>query len=151
MNETVKGSNPQWHIDYKTLDGWTALMYASMNGFATLCELLVKEGGADINHTDKFHRTALHWACRFDGTIVCKRLLDLNAKTNLTDIEGLTPVDLAEKYRNKNVSQSVRSFLANKKLQAERKKNIQEAKEKAKKDKARVKKEAEQRENTLVK
>ena len=88
MNETIKGADPQWHIDFKTLDGWTALMYASMNGFATLCELLVKEGGADINHTDKFHRTSLHWACRFDGVIVCKRLLDLNAKTNLTDIEG---------------------------------------------------------------
>jgi ankyrin repeat protein len=30
-------------------DGWTALHYASMNGFARIVEYLVKEGGADVN------------------------------------------------------------------------------------------------------
>ena len=93
-NQILKGSD-SFDIDAKTLDGWTALMYAAMNGFATLCEMLVKDGGANINATDKFHRTALHWACRFDSQIVTQRLLQLGAKTTLTDIEGLLPADLA--------------------------------------------------------
>lgn len=85
-------------------------MYASMNGFATMCEILVKEGGADVNITDKFHRTALHWACRFDSQIVCQKLLDLGARTSLTDIEGLTCSELANKYDNKSVLKIIKSY-----------------------------------------
>ena len=35
-------------------DGWTALMYASVNGFGLIVELLASKG-ADVNVRDKNH------------------------------------------------------------------------------------------------
>ena len=67
-------------VDHKMIDGWTALLYSAMNGFAHIVELLVNLGGADINMIDKFHRNALHWACRFNNIKMMEKLLALNIK-----------------------------------------------------------------------
>ena len=61
-------------------DGWTALHYASMNGFARIVEYLVKEGGADVNVQDRLFRNALHWAARFNNTKMAEVLLKLGIR-----------------------------------------------------------------------
>ena len=82
------------------LDGWSALMYASMNGFVTIVEYLVVHGGADVSICDRLHRTALHWAARFNNIKIAEKLLKLGIKYDTTDIEMQTPVDVAVRYRN---------------------------------------------------
>ena len=102
-------TNPEhkFYINHKQKDGWTALLYASMNGFAHLCEYLVKKGKADINHIDKFRRTSLHWACRFDSCKVAEVLLNLKASVAIKDIENMSPKELALKYSNREVASIV--------------------------------------------
>jgi len=41
------------------MDGWTALHYASLDGYPEIGEILIKNG-ADINLQTDFGRTALH-------------------------------------------------------------------------------------------
>jgi ankyrin repeat protein len=54
LEEYSKVPEYKFYIDHYQLDGWTALMYAAMNGLATTVELLAKEGKADVNHFDRF-------------------------------------------------------------------------------------------------
>jgi ankyrin repeat protein len=55
-----------YNIDHKMLDGWSAMLYAAMNGFCSIVEYLIKHG-ANIDNSDRLHRSALHWACRFNN------------------------------------------------------------------------------------
>ena len=64
-------------INQTSKDGWTALMYASMNGLACVVEYLAKACGADINVTDRLGKNALHWASRFGNQKVVAILLQL--------------------------------------------------------------------------
>lgn len=84
-------------------DGWTALMYAAMNGFASIIEILVNHGGADINATDRTHRTALHWACRFNNVAVGRKLMSLGIKADHLDIDNLSAVEVAVRNKNSDV------------------------------------------------
>ena len=68
-------------------DGWAAIHYAAMNGFINIVEVLVKEGQCDLNQTDRFHRSCLHWACRFNNVRIIECLLKLNIAYNNEDIE----------------------------------------------------------------
>ena len=77
----------RFEVDHKMLDGWTAVQYASMNGFANIVELLAVSGNADINIADRFHRNALHWACRFNNCRLIEVLLKLGIKWDITDID----------------------------------------------------------------
>ena len=78
----------RFDINHKMIDGWTALHYASMNGFANIVELLVKEGDAEVNLLDRFQRNALHWACRFNSQRLIEKLLELGCHYEMKDIEG---------------------------------------------------------------
>ena len=75
-------------INRKMLDGWSAIHYAAMNGFANVVEILVSEGKADLNAIDRFLRTALHWACRFNNSTMVKKLVDMDIRCDNHDIEG---------------------------------------------------------------
>jgi ankyrin repeat protein len=75
-----------WDIDHKMADGWTALHYAAMNGFCSIVEYLIKNG-ANIDASDRLHRSALHWACRFNNVKMVKLLLSKHIKVETTDIE----------------------------------------------------------------
>jgi ankyrin repeat protein len=87
-------------VDMKSKDGWTALMYASMNGFVSIVDLLVAKGRADVNNTDRLHRTALHWAARFNNVKVAQKLLSLRVKVDSLDIESISAGELANRYGN---------------------------------------------------
>ena len=56
-------------------DGWTALMYASMNGYSWIVDYLVKECDAEINILDRNEKNALHWAARFNNEKVVEKLI----------------------------------------------------------------------------
>ena len=43
----------EFDIDHKNLDGWTAFMFASVNGYSSIAEYLYKNAGASINIKDK--------------------------------------------------------------------------------------------------
>lgn len=81
-------------IDQTMIDGWTALHYAALNGYTRSVEFLV-EWGANIDALDKFKRTALHWATRFDNQVVVSWLLHLGISYWLRDVEGMSAFDLA--------------------------------------------------------
>jgi len=50
-----------------TKDGWSALMYASMNGFCNIVEFLLEETEININKTDRLFKNPLHYAARFNN------------------------------------------------------------------------------------
>ena len=115
-----------FNIDHKMVDGWTALMYAAMNGYMHIVMLLVKDGGADINCTDKFHRSALHWACRFNNVKMIQKLLSLNINYNNTDIEGQSAKDLAHNFKNFEAENMMSEYVKKKKHEAQRKRKVKE-------------------------
>ena len=57
-------------------DGWTALAYASMNGFYHIVDRLIK-AGADLNTKDRLRRNPLHWAARFNNVFMAQKLLEM--------------------------------------------------------------------------
>ena len=96
-------------------DGWTALHYAAMNGFANIVDLLV-QSGADVNCTDKFHRNALHWACRFNNLRMMEKLLNHDIRHDYSDIEKQTPMDLSVRFQNKEAEEYLRDFVKQKRM-----------------------------------
>ena len=108
-------------IDHKMADGWTAMQYATMNGFKQIAEYLIKNG-ADVNTSDRLHRSALHWACRFNNVKILEMLLAKNIKTETTDIEMQTPLDLATRYNNKDCMEILSAHKKKKKDDAARRK-----------------------------
>lgn len=108
------------------VDGWSALMYASMNGYMHIVMLLVKDGGADINQTDKFHRSSLHWACRFNNVKMIQKLLQLNINYNNTDIEGQTALNLAQNFKNFEAENVMSEYVKKKKHEAQRKRKAKD-------------------------
>jgi ankyrin repeat protein len=52
-------------VNAKDIDGWTALMYASLNGYADIVKYLI-DHGADINVKNKYGETALLLASKHD-------------------------------------------------------------------------------------
>jgi ankyrin repeat protein len=75
-------------------DGWTAFHYAAFNGYSSTMEFLL-DHGSSLNKQDKFNRTALHWAARFDNHQVVQKLLDLGIQYGVKDNEDNTAFDIA--------------------------------------------------------
>jgi ankyrin repeat protein len=69
------------------MDGWTPFIYAAVNGYLITVEMLHKEGNCNINDYDKFQRTALHWAARYNNRQMVRKLLDIGVNFKLRDVE----------------------------------------------------------------
>jgi ankyrin repeat protein len=87
-------------LDLADDDGYTPLMHAAQLGHADLCNTLLK-GGASISAADsRLGRTALHIAVVSRSAAVVKLLLgavvDNYIPTDVPDISGLTPFDIAK-------------------------------------------------------
>jgi len=87
-------------IDRRDGFGMTALMWASRRGDTPVMAALM-ELGANVNASDNYRRTALHWA------LVSKELeafallvKDCNIDVNYMDVNGMTPLFYACKYRS---------------------------------------------------
>ena len=57
----------KFDIEHKMKDGWTALMYATINGNCSIVSWLIKSAEADVNTTDRLGRTCLHWSARYNN------------------------------------------------------------------------------------
>lgn len=86
--------NYEVNVDVKMTDGWTPFLYSAFNGYTATMEYLVKQG-ADVNAVDRFNRSALHWAVRFENKDVVEKLLKLKVNYLLQDLEGNTAFDIA--------------------------------------------------------
>lgn len=118
----------RFDINHKMVDGWCALHYATMNGFANIVELLVKEGEAEINILDRFQRNALHWACRFNSQRLIDKLLQLGIRYEMKDVEQQTPLDLCRLYNHHDAEYNLGEFIKEKKAEADRKQKLKKKK-----------------------
>ena len=94
-------------IDSVMMDNWTPFFYASVNGYLLTVDVLAKEGKCNVNHMDKFNRTALHWAARYNNVAMVRKLLDLGVNYDIKDVEGLSAFDLAKLNGSYEVAQMI--------------------------------------------
>ena len=77
----------------------TALMEAVAGNHPDVIRILT-QNGADVNERDVLNRTPLHVACMWDFVEVADVLIELGAKTDLLDMNDLTPLMVAEQNGN---------------------------------------------------
>ncbi|PNP55978.1 hypothetical protein THARTR1_03915 [Trichoderma harzianum] len=100
----------------------TALSYASENGFDNVVRLLIKgpkfygkgafkkairlsfTKGADVNAIDKYNRTALFYAVWNGHVSIVERLLKANARVDMVDTIGGTPISYALCYGQEDIA-----------------------------------------------
>ena len=83
------------NLDNATMEGFTALHFASGYGWTSLTEKLLQQG-ANVNLKDHHYgATALHFAVRNNNIAEIKLLLQYGADTQILDHKGETPLDNA--------------------------------------------------------
>ena len=93
-----KYSISTFNPDHRSLDGWTAFTYASINGYVNTVEFLANTVKVNIHTTDRFRRTAIHWAARYNNVSVFELLLSLGLNYQALDCESMTPMELAKAF-----------------------------------------------------
>jgi ankyrin repeat protein len=86
--------------------------------------------GADINTTDRNHRSMLHWASRYGNAKLTDALLKMDIKYNVTDIEQKDPMDLAVLNKQEDVIEVLGKHIYERQEEAKRKYKILEEKKK---------------------
>merc|ERR1719367_2542352 len=94
-------------VDSTDNDGDTALHEAARKNSVAVAEVLI-ENYANVDSTEKHGATALHLAAYHNHVDVAKLLLAKSANLNATavshgDYPGLTPLQVAERYRNQEM------------------------------------------------
>ncbi|KAI0430926.1 hypothetical protein F5Y09DRAFT_306177 [Xylaria sp. FL1042] len=95
-------------LDFKDINGETALSWAARSGHEALVELLLKKG-AGIDIQDTASRTPLSWATGYGEVAVVRLLLKRGADVNSRDKSGWGPLSWAVAGFHKA---TVRSLLA---------------------------------------
>lgn len=62
------------------------------------------EAGVNIEATDSYGQTALHWAAKYDSAEIVQLLLDAGANINAKDEDGDTPLQNAKKNTNPGIA-----------------------------------------------
>ena len=106
---------PLFNADARTVDGWTAFSYATINGFLNTITFLA-ENKANIHTSDRIKRTALHWAARFNNTKVVQLLLNLGLSYQALDYESMTPQDLCQVHESRAAEQLIIAKIAEDKI-----------------------------------
>jgi len=75
--------------------GYTALHYAARNGNKEICELLIKDGRANLNAITKGGATPLHRASMMGHLKIVQLLIEFNAILNIQDEDGQTSLHRA--------------------------------------------------------
>lgn len=82
-------------VNAKSLNNTTPLQLAFRSNRLGIAEILILKYGADLNCTDKFGRSPLHWAC-FNGDLdMVTYLLNAGADIRMRDNDGYTPLHKA--------------------------------------------------------
>lgn len=89
--------------DHRSLDGWTALTYATINGFTNTVEYLAIEVKCNIHNIDRFKRNCIHWAARFNNVPMFNLLVNLKVNHAAIDCESMSPLDLAKAFSSTDI------------------------------------------------
>lgn len=90
-------------VAHETDDGQTPLHIAAQCNQPAMCLFLLKNG-AEIDALDNFGGSALHAAAACQSkTRVIRLLLRHGANPHLRDSEGLTPMEVAQKYHHEAI------------------------------------------------
>ncbi len=92
--------------------GWTALLYASAQGYPRIVRLLL-DAGANPNVGNVNRITPLMYGARYGNIEVCKLLLEHGANTDLQDIYGGTALMVATAYGHADVADKLLDAGAN--------------------------------------
>lgn len=84
-------------INAESLDRWTALHYASFEGFAEVTKLLI-ERGSNAEARTSINRTSLHLSCIKGFDEVVKILLENGCDPDCQDDDLCTPLHYASMY-----------------------------------------------------
>lgn len=114
---TDKLLDQDYTVAHETDDGQTPLHIAAECNQPAMCLFLLKNG-AEIDALDNFGGSALHAAAACQSkTRVIRLLLRHGANPHLRDSEGLTPLEVAKKYKHteieKYLSAAAGTFLKN--------------------------------------
>jgi ankyrin repeat protein len=87
-------------VDFADSDGITLLSWAVFRNNPKLAGMLIGKG-ANVNNLDKLGFTPLHWAANVDfgDTAILELLLRSGADPKARNKEGLTPLEIAVKYK----------------------------------------------------
>jgi ankyrin repeat protein len=76
------------NMEAKTKDEWTAFFYAAFNGYVSIVRFLANVVGCKVDGIDKFRRTPLHWAARYNNVRMIEELFQVGVKSQLVDMES---------------------------------------------------------------
>uniref|UniRef100_A0A914C505 Ankyrin repeat protein n=1 Tax=Acrobeloides nanus TaxID=290746 RepID=A0A914C505_9BILA len=86
-------------------DGHTVLHYTAHMRKWDVVQWLVEHGKANVEAIDKYGKNVLHWAAQMDKWDVVQWLVEHGADVNATDIDGKTPLNIAEEERHKKITE----------------------------------------------
>ena len=81
-------------VDARDVNGWTPLIFASINGLAGIVKALLA-AGADVNAAKNDGFTALIWACYHGHLEVARALVASGSNVKAVDPFGRTPLNCA--------------------------------------------------------
>lgn len=97
-----------FHLTDETDDGQTPLHIAAECGLAEMCKILLEQG-AQIDALDNFGGTALHAAAACQKKVdVIRVLVEHGSNIQIKDLAGMTPLELAEKYKHFKIAAYLR-------------------------------------------
>lgn len=80
-------------VDAVDKSNWTALFFASQNGYLEIAEELLRNKADPNWKADKL--TPLHLAAEFGNMDICRKLIEEDADVNASNADGLTPLHMA--------------------------------------------------------
>merc|ERR1719367_124821 len=100
------------NVDSTDNNGITALHLAAWKNSVAVAQLLL-ENSAHVDSADTDGETALHWAAWKNSVAVAEILIAHSANLNATAVSGrlrgLTPLQVAERYRNQEMVDLLRN------------------------------------------
>ncbi|CAF1118059.1 unnamed protein product [Didymodactylos carnosus] len=103
LKKFIEDKKSTLNINQKDSSGYTALHYSVRHQPAKIV-LLLLENKADPNIvTNAGHSTPLHRAALFNNLEAVKYLIDYGAKVDIKDIDGLTPLERAQRQSHTQI------------------------------------------------